>query len=398
MTRVSTLQMNAMTVGSALSVQAQYVQAETQEASGLVASDFATLGGANSSEMLNLEDGIAQSQTWASDATTVGTRTQGMYTALGNMTTTLTSLETTISSATSSADTSTLYSAAKEIQNTLVTEMNTQQAGSYVFAGSNTGTAPVNLSSYQTSAYYGGSGTGTCYNYYTGNSDVQSVRVSSQQTVNYGVTAASPGFEEALRASQLVIDTASGTVTSGTQTSTDPTLAAGTSGTLTINGTAVTVTATQSLNTIAANINAASTAANPISAKVVYTGSAYKLQVSSGSTSSDLTITDTTSLGLSSTTYKTSLQANLKSALGVATSAVTNLSNTEEAVGVSSAQLKSSAQQQTTYVTYLQTSLSSVKDVDTAQAAAKVSQYQTQLQASYLAVAQISKVNLTQYL
>jgi flagellar hook-associated protein 3 FlgL len=77
---------------------------------------------------------------------------------------------------------------------------------------------------------------------------------------------------------------------------------------------------------------------------------------------------------------------------------VTNLSNTEEAVGVSSAQLKSSAQQQTTYVTYLQTSLSSVKDVDTAQAAAKVSQYQTQLQASYLAVAQISKVNLTQYL
>jgi flagellar hook-associated protein 3 FlgL len=392
--------MNSLTVGSALSVQAQYVQAETQESSGLIASDFATLGGAASSEMLNLEDGIAQSQTWASDATTVGSATQSMYTALGNMATTLGTLETTISGAASEADTSTLYSSAQEIQNTLVTEMNTQQAGSYVFAGTNTGEAPVSLSSYQTSSYYGGSGTGTCYNYYTGNSDIQSVRVSAQQTVDYGVTANNAGFEEALRASQLVMDAASGTVTSGTLTSADPTATSTvTAGTLTINGASVTVTAGESLNAIATAINGVSASAtSAISAKVVYTGSAYKLQISSGSTSSALTVSDGTNLGLASTTYATSLQANLKSALGVATSAVTNIADTQEAVAAKSSALSSAEEQQTTYVTYLKTSLSSVKDVDTAQAAAKVSQYQTQLQASYLAVAQISKVNLTQYL
>ena len=211
MTRISTLEMNSLSVGSALSVQSQYAQAETQQASGLVASDFATLGGANSSEMLNLEDGIAQSQTWASNATTVGSRTQSMYTALGNMATTVSSLESSISGATSSADNSTLLSAAQGLQNTLVTEMNSQQSGSYLFAGSNTAQAPVDLTNYQTSAY-SVSGTDSCYNYYTGDSKILSVRISPQQTVDYGVTANSPGFEEALRASQTVIDCASGTV------------------------------------------------------------------------------------------------------------------------------------------------------------------------------------------
>jgi flagellar hook-associated protein 3 FlgL len=395
--------MNSLTVGSALAVQSQYAQAETQQASGLVASDFATLGGANSSEMLNLEDGIAQSQTWASDATTVGSRTQGMYTALGNIVTTVTSLETKISAASSAADNSTLLSAAQEIQKSLVTEMNEQESGSYLFAGSNTGTAPVDLTNYQTTSS-SGSGTNQAYNYYTGNSDVQSVRVSSQQTVDYGVTANSPGFEEALRATQAVIDAASGTITQSTATVTDPTAAStsvASGDALSINGVSVTIsTANESLNDIATQINsAASAASSAVSAKVVYNGSAYVLQVSSGS-STDLTISGTaaTTLGLSSTTNTASLQSTLKSALGVATSAVTDLANTQETVSAKSAELTTAEQQQTTYVTYLQNSLSSVKDVDTAQTAAKVSQYQTQLQASYLAVAQISKVSLTQYL
>jgi len=403
MTRVSTLQMNSLTLGSALAVQTQYAQAETQQSSGLVATDFATLGGANSSEMLNLQDGIAQAQTWASDATTVGSRTQGMYTALGNIVTTVTSLETKISAASSAADNSTLLSAAQEIQQSLVTEMNEQQSGSYLFAGSNTGQAPVDLTKYQTT-FSSGSGTNQAYNYYTGNSDVLSVRVSPQQTVSYGVTAQSSGFEKSLRATQAVIDAASGTITQSTATATDPTAAStsvSSGDTLSINGVSVTLsTNNESLNAIATQINsAASAASSAVSAKVVYNGSAYMLQVSSGG-STNLTISGTaaTTLGLSSVTNTASLQSTLKSALGVATSAVTDLANQQETVGVVSKELTDAQQQQTTYVTYLQNSLSGVKDVDTAQTAAKVSQYQTQLQASYLAVAQLSKIHLTNYL
>ncbi len=130
MTRISTLQMNSLALGSALNVQTQYAQAEMQQASGLVASDFGSLGGASTGTMLNLQDGIAESQTWASNAGTVGTRTQGMYTAIGNVVGTINTLQTKISAAISSPDNSNLLSAVQTLQQTMVSQMNVQQAGS----------------------------------------------------------------------------------------------------------------------------------------------------------------------------------------------------------------------------------------------------------------------------
>jgi flagellar hook-associated protein 3 FlgL len=396
-TRISTLNLNALTLGSAMNVQAQYAQAETQESSGLVASDFATLGGTNSSEMLNLEDGIAQSQTWASDATTVGSRTQGMYTALGNMVTTVTSLESKISAASAAADNSTLVTTVKEIQTALAADMNEQQAGSYLFGGSNTAEAPVNLTNYPAANF---SSASADTSYYKGDNNILSVRVSQQQTIDYGVTANSTGFEEALRASQTVIQAAGSTLASSTLTAASATTTpvVTTAGTININGGAsVAVATTDSLQNIATNINTAYSATGITAQVIANSSGTYSLQISSGS-SADLNISDTSSVGLSSTTHATSLQTALKTALALAGSSITSLANQQESVGAVSSALTSASQQQTTYVTYLQNSLSNVKDVDTAQAAAKVSQYQTQLQASYLAVAQISKISLAQYI
>jgi flagellar hook-associated protein 3 FlgL len=401
MTRISTLDLNSLPLGSALGVQSQYAQAETQQASGLVASDFGTLGGASASEMLNLEGGIAQSQTWASDATTVGTRTQGMYTSLGNMIGTINQLQTKISGATSTADNSTLMAAVQELQDTLVTEMNTQQEGNYLFAGSNVLQAPVDLTNYPSSTFNAAS---PDTSYYTGDDNILSVRISQQQTVNYGVTANGAGFEEALRATQAVMQAAGSTIVTGTVTAASPNAATGVgASTFTINGGAtVTVNPADSLSTIAASINAAA-GSTGVSAKVVASGSAYALQISSGNINSGITFnvasgTPLTDLGVADTTYGESFQAGMKVALTVANSAVTDLANQQASVSAISSELNNAQQQQTTYVTYLQNSLSGVKDVDTAQVAAKVSQYQTQLQASYLAVAQISKVSLVQYL
>lgn len=397
MTRISTLQMNNLVVGSAMASQVQYAQAETQQASGLVATDFGTMGGSGTSEMLNLETDIAQAQTWSSDATAVGNRTQAMYTAIGNMVTTVNSLQSKISGAMASSDNSTLYAAVSTLQQTLVSEMNTTSAAGYVFSGSNSTTQPVTAAGL--AAYQAG---GTATNYYNGDDTVLSVRVSSSQTVNYGVTADNPAFEEAMRAMQATSDAAAGTVAQGTATAASPTAATDptvvTGGTIIINGTGagVTVAAGESLQSVATGINSAY--GPSVSAKVVYTGSAYTLQVSSAGTAA-LNISDTSGLGLpSSTTYTSSLQSALKSALTVANNSVRDLSNLQESVAATSSQLQSASTQQSTYVTYLQNSLSNVKDVDTAQAAANVTKYQTQLQASYLAVAQISKINLAQYL
>lgn len=401
MTRISTLQLNSLTLGSALGVETQYAQAETKQASGLVATDFGSLGGAGASEMLNLQDGIAQAQTWASNATTVGSRTQAMYTSLGNMTSTLSTLESKISAASSTTDNSNLLSAIQELQKTLVTQMNTQQAGSYLFAGTNVGQAPVSLNSYPASPF---SPSASDTSYYTGDNNIQSVRISQQQTVSYGVAANSSGFEEALRASQTVIQATATTLTNATLTSTNAASSTVGAGSFSINGGGtVTVAAGDSLQTIAASINGAA-GATGVSAAVVNTGGTYTLQVSSGSSAAlsftSLSGTSLTDLGLSNATTTTAaaLQTALKAALGTATSAVTDLANLQASVAAKSSELSSAHDQQTTYVTYLQNSLSGVKDVDTAQVAAQVSQYQTQLQASYLAVAQISKVNLAQYL
>ncbi|WP_309418246.1 flagellin [Telmatospirillum sp.] len=410
MTRVSTMQLNNLVVGSALSTQSQYAQASIQESSGLVASDFGTLGGASSNEMLNLEHDIEQSQTWASDATTVGNRTQSMYSAIGNMSTTLSSLETKISAAMSTNDNSTLASAVQSLQQTLVSEINTKDSAGYVFAGSNSATEPVtaaSLATYQKSGGDKGS-------YYTGDDNILSVRVSPQQTISYGVTADSQPFEEAMRAVQLTSDAASSTLATSTATATGPSAATNSSvvtgGSLSITTgpstspitTSVTVSAGEDLQSIANDVNTAYQTASSTTgtiAKVVYSGSGtYSLQIASGDTN-PLTISDSSGLGLpSSMTYASSFQTSLKTALTVANSSVKDLSNAQESLAAASSQLTTSGQQQTTYVTYLQNSLSSVKNVDTAQAAAAVSKYQTQLQASYLAVSQIAKINLASYL
>jgi flagellar hook-associated protein 3 FlgL len=472
------MQMNSLIVGSALSTQSQYAQAVTQEGTGLVATDFATLGGASTTVMLNLEGNIGQAQTWASNATTVGSRTQAAYTALGNMATTVASLQTQISAALATPSNTNVPIAVNTLQQNLVSEINTQSAGVYVFGGSDTSTQPVtpaSLNAYQTSGFDPSTANSS---YYTGDNMALSVQVSSSQTISYGVTASNPAIEQAMRASQLVLQASQGivygsssgsTITSTYPPQSDPTTALGVAGTITVGAASVTVSATDSLNSVAANINAAGAG---VTATVIDSNGTYRLSLSSasavtvadataavpgpgpglgltGSTAtfagtvkingtaitvaagdsvttianninaaglagitatplqdpttgswslklsgltSTTTVSDTSGLGL------TDYTGTMKQALTLANSAETAVANLQESVAATSSQLSSASQQQTTYVTYLQTSLSSVKDVDTAQAAANVSKYQTQLQASYMAVTAIAKLNLAQYL
>ncbi len=403
MTTISTVNLHNITTGGALNVETQLAKVQIQESSGLVAQDFGTLGGSATSEMLNLQDNISQAQTWASEAQTVGGRTQSMYSILGNMVATVTSLQGQISQALASPNTASLLSAAQNLQKNLVSQMNTQYAGRYLFAGSAIGTIPVSLTGYDSAS--GKAATSIPDNsYYQGDSNILSVQVSSQQTLSYGVTANNPAFEESLRACQSVAQAAAATQASGQSLSGSWTYTGGSPDTMTINGVSVAVSSGDSLTTIANSINtAAGTAGSSVTAKVVTdtaTGN-QTLQVSSGNTT-DLTFGGTaatlTALGLSNTTYSASLKTALNSAMTLANQGVTDLSNLQASVAAVSSQLSAAQQQQTTYVTFLQNSLSNVKDADTAQVAAQVQSLQTQLQASYMAVASVSKINLAQYL
>ena len=393
MPTVSTFELNQLTVASALNVQSQLNQAEVQEASGLVAQDFGTMGGANSSETLNLEGEIAQAQTWSSNASVIGTKTQSMYDAIGQMSTIVSDLQSKISTALSSPDPQAIVTQAGTLLTSLVGEMNTQVAGQYVFSGGNSSIPAINMATWPS--------------YYQGDDNPSSVRVSQQQTVNYGVLGNNTAFNQALTAMQTVINGfTQGTINSasvtGTTVESSLTTPLGLTGTFAVNGgSTVNINSTDTLNQIVSKINAAAG-----STGVTASDASGQLVISAAAPATALTFTDMSgsalsALGISPTTSTATVAQSttaLDNALNLCQDAVTSLSNLQQSVATSSAQLQTLGQQQDTFVTYLKNTLSNVKDVNTGTVAAQVSQYQTQLQASYLAVASVTKLSLAQFL
>ena len=417
---ISTNNLYTTTVGEALNVQSQWSVAETQQASGLKAGDFGSLGAGDSREMLNFETDIAQATNWSGVAKTAGATTQAMYTAVGAMQSDINKLQTLISQAMSSPNNSDLQGQAQSIMSALLAQVNQQVGGNYLFAGSNTSVAPVDLSHYPTLApqtdssgnpVLDANGNPVCAydsatadtGYYTGDTTIQSAQVNLQQTISYGVLASNPAIEEAIRAVQTVIEAAQVSSSSGV-TATSPTApvtsVGGGTQTLTINGTPFDVLGGASLDQIAQSLNTQSQRnGSGITASVVAdTSGNYHLRVSNGQGA--MSITDTSGLDLNSASPlpTATLTDTLRSTLGIANQAVADLGNLQESVSNVSNTLDNAQQTQTTFVTYLQNSLSSVKDVDTAQTAAQVQQYQTQLQASFLAVSTLTKLSLASFL
>jgi flagellar hook-associated protein 3 FlgL len=309
MDRISTFNLRSANVGNAMNVQTQLANVQYQESSGLVAQNFGDLGGHGTFQMLNFETELNQAQTWATQAQQAGSKTQSIYTAVGAMATTMTNLQTRLSTAQTGIDNSGLADAVKSLQSQLQQSMNVQLGGSYLFAGSNTDTAPVDLTNYPT---LDTSTTPPSYDpttpdtsYYKGDSTILSVRVATQQKIAYGLTADNPVFEKAMRIMQTALQAAQ---------------------------------------------------ASPID------------------------------------------KATLNQAYSDCADCITKLANLQESVADVSSQLKSAQQTQTNYATFLSNAVSDVKNVDAAQVASQLSLYQTQLQASYLAVASVTKVTLTSYL
>lgn len=320
MERVSTYNLHQVALSSALNVQAQLANAQTQEATGLVSTAYGDLGGSKSYELLNLEKELNQAQAQSTNATTVGSRTQAMYSAIGSMTSVLTKLQASLSSALSSTDNSNMSTIVNGYLTNLVSDMNTQEGGRYLFSGSDTSTAPVNMSNYSSSSISASSYDPTVqdFSYYQGDNTDLTVQVDNSTTVTYGIRA--------------------GVTTGTTPSSTDP------------------------ANSFELCIRACECA------------------IQAGSTS-----------GTTATTL-------YKQAYDLAAQALTKMANLQESVSAISNQLSDASAKQTNYVTLLQSSVSSLKDIDTATVTTQISQYQTQLQASYLAVASINKVNLATYL
>jgi flagellar hook-associated protein 3 FlgL len=201
-TRVATFPLSDQMISGALRTEATMANLQVQEASG-VQSQFLAGYGADTQQVINLQVSVTRAQSYIDAATFADTKIQLMYTKMTTVTDSLTNLRSLLSAASTGTGTATAatISGAQQMLEEMKGVLNAQYNGQYVFSGSDVTTAPVDLSTFATGA---GSLTTADTSYYQGNGDIASVRVSGDQTVSYGVTAANPAFEQVMRVLKFV--------------------------------------------------------------------------------------------------------------------------------------------------------------------------------------------------
>lgn len=209
-TRVATFSMNDRMLAASLQTQARMAQAQLQQASGAISTDYGGLGGA-AGTLVDLQVSLARSKAYAGVADEAGSRVQVMYDALTQMTDLLSTFRSSLSAAISgTSDSETLAATSQNSLEELANLLNTRFEGRYLFAGSDTTTQPVDVTDYAANDT-ATSDTG----YYRGNAAVASVAVSSERTISYGLTADQGPFEQALRSFSIA---ANAGTTSDTET------------------------------------------------------------------------------------------------------------------------------------------------------------------------------------
>jgi flagellar hook-associated protein 3 FlgL len=201
--RVATFAMTDRLLDTALRTQAKTAELQIQQASGLISDDYGGLGG-YAKDVVSLETSITRAQAYIDSATSARNRIEIMYSACGSMVDLLSTMRSQLTSAMGSLenDVTSLQSAAAEILEEFSSLLNTQYEGRYLFAGGQTDSPAVDTSDATYAAASSPSSVDTSY--YLGDSDIASVRTSSDQIIQYGVTADNSAFEKSLRALNLL--------------------------------------------------------------------------------------------------------------------------------------------------------------------------------------------------
>lgn len=201
MERISSYGLGQTLLASSMALQSRYADGLVKQASGLKADTYGGLG-ATAARLVSLEGATTRLTTWSGTTQTALDRTQAMYSAVGGMADLMTSLRTTLSGALSSQGGGSLdlNGEGAAMLDDLAALMNLRQDGRYLFAGSRTDTAPVDVGLLTPPAIPSAADDA----YYRGDGEVAAVRVSDQQTIDYGVTADGDAFEQALRAANIL--------------------------------------------------------------------------------------------------------------------------------------------------------------------------------------------------
>lgn len=202
MMRVATFSQSALLTEMALINQAKVSQSQIQTASGLKTETLAELGGGDARRTVDLYSALEASAARQSVESQELTRVETMHAAIGEMIDLLSQIRTTISGAMDGMESEAefLKMEAEGMLEDMAGLMNETYEGRSLFAGSRTDTAPVDVSALTAPTIPSTADTA----YYQGNSDIMSVTLGSGATLEYGVTADSPAFEQAIRALNIL--------------------------------------------------------------------------------------------------------------------------------------------------------------------------------------------------
>lgn len=199
--RVATFANSARMLEASMRTQARMSEMQLQEASGMASTTYGGLG-SESGKLIDLQVSLARSQAYSGAITEAQNRVDVMYTTLGTVTDLITEFRTEIAAAQSTdsdaTSAATLATTAQSYLEELAATLNTKYEGRYLFAGSLTETAPVDIEGYTADA------TTASTDYYAGNSIETSVKVSSELSLTYGITADNSAFEQAFRALSVI--------------------------------------------------------------------------------------------------------------------------------------------------------------------------------------------------
>jgi flagellar hook-associated protein 3 FlgL len=209
--RIATFSNADQMIAGALRTQATMANLQTQEASGLK-SEYLAGFGADTQHVVNLQVSVTRAQSYIDAATLADSKTQVVYSAIGQVSDVVSQLRKALSAASSGGSTANAaaISSAQQLLQQMAGILNTQYDGQYVLGGARTSTAAADVSTFASGT---GSLTVTDTSYYRGDGELASVRVSDGQSVTYGVTADNPAFEKVMRVLKFVANssTLSGT-------------------------------------------------------------------------------------------------------------------------------------------------------------------------------------------
>ncbi len=209
MFRVSSAAVSDFSAYRNMVTQSRVQDLQIQISSGKTSQSYAGIA-QDARNLLSLEDATTKFSAYQKNITTTQTRLNQMETSVSQMEEMAGDIQQLLLNGLNSgnADDLALDTRASNFMEQFASLLNVQSDGRFLFSGGLTDTRPVDLSSYNPDniGYDPLDPTVGNAGYYAGDSLVQSARIDTAMTLDYGITADIPAFEKLLRGLDMIKD------------------------------------------------------------------------------------------------------------------------------------------------------------------------------------------------